>query len=42
MRVREVVPADHMQSIVMPNDNIRLSKVAYEDLNYQDVSRKKL
>jgi hypothetical protein len=42
MRVREVVPADHMQPIVVPNDSIRLSKVAYDDLNYQEATKKKI
>ena len=36
MRVREVVPADFNESIVMPNDNIRVTKSVYDDLHYKE------
>lgn len=29
MRVREVVPADFSESVVIPNDSIRVSKTTY-------------
>lgn len=36
MRVREVVPADYNQSVVIPNSNIHLSKSIYNELHFQD------
>ena len=35
MRVREVVPADFNESVVIPNESIRVSKTTYEDLHYK-------
>ena len=36
MRVREVIPSDNNQSVVIPNENIRLSKTCYDDLHFQE------
>jgi hypothetical protein len=36
MRVREVVPADYNQSVVIPNSHINLSKSIYNELHFQD------
>ena len=35
IRVREVVPADFTESVVMPNDSIRVTKTTYEDLHFK-------
>jgi hypothetical protein len=35
MRVREVIPADSNQSIML-NENIRLSKTTYEKLEFDE------
>ena len=36
MRVREVVPADNNESIVMPNDRILVTKPVYDDLHFKE------
>jgi len=41
MRVREVVPADLAESVIIPNDSIRVSKTTYEDLHYKVEEKEK-